>query len=212
MCWDALSTIRTTCSHIHSSPFAHAVRLQFSLGESRSVCSSSDFSFPGKLYNYTTLTRHHSAPSPFCLKLTWEYWKNFIWYKCPYLQPDWHRSSHLTTLIHIRLHPAFHIVIYTMKQFQLLNFPMLLFFILLATIDSCFALCNGADAIMCCLTTGPASDPLIALQLLLAGITPPANTSIIGLGCSPVTGSASTWYVDSRRIGKHISVLTSRLL
>ncbi|KAK7683717.1 hypothetical protein QCA50_013093 [Cerrena zonata] len=79
-----------------------------------------------------------------------------------------------------------------MKQFQLINLPGFLLFILLATINSCFALCNGADAIMCCLTTGPASDPLIALQLLLAGITPPANTSIIGLGCSPVTGSAST--------------------
>ena len=89
-----------------------------------------------------------------------------------------------------------------MKQFSyFFNFPVALFFLVVTLIDPSLALCNGADAIMCCLNTGPASDPLIALQLLLSGVQVPAQDTVIGVGCTPITNTASTWYVNVYRLG-----------
>ena len=84
-----------------------------------------------------------------------------------------------------------------MKQFSyFINFPIALLFLVITLIDPSLALCNGADAIMCCLNTGPASDPLIALQLLLSGVKAPAQDTVIGVGCTPITNTVSTWYVS----------------
>lgn len=81
-----------------------------------------------------------------------------------------------------------------MKQLQDPN--LIAFFLLLLTFtNSCFALCNNADAIMCCLNTGAANDPLIALQLLLSGVKAPTPDTIVGVGCTPITNANSAWYV-----------------